>query len=160
MKTIFYAQTHDPAAYFRSVGYICIRSRRKLATPGSNSLDRVTSTSLNASYASNARMIRFTLLACLLLFSSSFPVKLPRSAGEGTEMSRMLAVDFEVFGVVQGNEITPPFRLELLSTIRRSCHWLSCLSFLKVSSSGRWVDRRAFWRKFGDHLRLPEIQFN
>ncbi|XP_012540380.1 acylphosphatase-1 [Monomorium pharaonis] len=46
-------------------------------------------------------MTRFILLVCLL-FLSSFPVKLPRSAGEGTEMSRMLAVDFEVFGVVQG----------------------------------------------------------
>ncbi|XP_024867502.1 uncharacterized protein LOC112451830 isoform X2 [Temnothorax curvispinosus] len=37
------------------------------------------------------------LLACLL-----FPSSLPRLAGEGTEMSRMLAVDFEVFGIVQG----------------------------------------------------------
>ncbi|XP_012058596.1 PREDICTED: acylphosphatase-1-like [Atta cephalotes] len=46
-------------------------------------------------------MIRFVLLACLL-FSSSFPVKLSRSAGEEMEMSRMLAVDFEVFGIVQG----------------------------------------------------------
>ncbi|KAG5314004.1 PREDICTED: acylphosphatase-1-like [Acromyrmex echinatior] len=46
-------------------------------------------------------MIRFVFLACLL-FSSSFPVKLPRSAGEETEMSKMLAVDFEVFGIVQG----------------------------------------------------------
>ncbi|XP_018369280.1 PREDICTED: acylphosphatase-1-like isoform X2 [Trachymyrmex cornetzi] len=45
-------------------------------------------------------MIRF-VLACLL-FSFSFPVKLPQSAGEETEMSRMLAVDFEVFGIVQG----------------------------------------------------------
>ncbi|KYM97165.1 Acylphosphatase-1, partial [Cyphomyrmex costatus] len=47
------------------------------------------------------RMIRFVLLTCLL-FPSSFPVKLPRSAGKETEMSRMLAVDFEVFGIVQG----------------------------------------------------------
>ncbi|XP_018401447.1 PREDICTED: acylphosphatase-1-like [Cyphomyrmex costatus] len=46
-------------------------------------------------------MIRFVLLTCLL-FPSSFPVKLPRSAGKETEMSRMLAVDFEVFGIVQG----------------------------------------------------------
>ncbi|XP_018052908.1 PREDICTED: acylphosphatase-1-like [Atta colombica] len=46
-------------------------------------------------------MIRFVLLACLF-FSSSFPVKLSRSAGEEMEMSRMLAVDFEVFGIVQG----------------------------------------------------------
>ncbi|XP_018308601.1 acylphosphatase-1 isoform X1 [Mycetomoellerius zeteki] len=46
-------------------------------------------------------MIRFVLFACLL-FPSSFPVKLPRLAGEETEMSRMLAVDFEVFGIVQG----------------------------------------------------------
>ncbi|XP_011695325.1 PREDICTED: acylphosphatase-2-like isoform X2 [Wasmannia auropunctata] len=46
---------------------------------------------------------RIVLLACLLLLPSSFPIKLPRSAaGEGTEMSRMLAVDFEVFGIVQG----------------------------------------------------------
>ncbi|XP_071565887.1 acylphosphatase-1 [Temnothorax nylanderi] len=54
--------------------------------------------------------VGFALLACLL-FSSSFPVnpvnpvELPRLAGEGTEMSRssrMLAVDFEVFGIVQG----------------------------------------------------------
>ncbi|XP_077272992.1 acylphosphatase-1 [Temnothorax americanus] len=37
-----------------------------------------------------------------LLARSSFPPSLPRLAGQGTEMSRMLAVDFEVFGIVQG----------------------------------------------------------
>ncbi|XP_018346185.1 PREDICTED: acylphosphatase-1-like isoform X1 [Trachymyrmex septentrionalis] len=46
-------------------------------------------------------MIRFVLLVCVL-FSSSFPVKLPRSAEEETEMSKMFALDFEVFGIVQG----------------------------------------------------------
>ncbi|KAL6250913.1 hypothetical protein P5V15_000056 [Pogonomyrmex californicus] len=46
-------------------------------------------------------MIGFILFVCLL-FPSLFPVKLPHSAVEGTEMSRMLAVDFEIFGIVQG----------------------------------------------------------
>jgi len=49
-------------------------------------------------------MTGFVFLACLL-FTLSFPVKLPRPAGEETGMSRMLAVDFEVFGIVQGNKI-------------------------------------------------------
>ncbi|XP_011874450.1 PREDICTED: acylphosphatase-1-like isoform X5 [Vollenhovia emeryi] len=44
-------------------------------------------------------MIGFILLVCL-----SFPVnpELPSLAGDETEMARMLALDFEVFGVVQG----------------------------------------------------------
>ncbi|RLU20381.1 hypothetical protein DMN91_006989 [Ooceraea biroi] len=46
-------------------------------------------------------MIAFTLLACLLLPSLSRE-KLPLSAENSSKMARMLAVDFEVFGIVQG----------------------------------------------------------
>lgn len=55
-------------------------------------------------------MIGFVFLACL-----SFPVKLPQLAGERTEMSRMLAVDFEVFGIVQGNFISDSNSRRLLT---------------------------------------------
>ncbi|XP_020295162.1 acylphosphatase-1-like [Pseudomyrmex gracilis] len=45
-------------------------------------------------------MIRYICFACLL-FSLLFLEKLPLSTGE-VKMSKMLAVDFEVFGIVQG----------------------------------------------------------
>lgn len=48
------------------------------------------------------RMIGFTLLVCSLI-SSSFFEQLSPSTGS-PEMSRILAVDFEVFGIVQGKQ--------------------------------------------------------
>lgn len=74
---------------------------RESATSDMQTVSGKVSIEFNTEGTSARRMIAFVFLACLPLPSLSRE-KLPLSVDQ-SDMSKMLAVDFEVFGVVQGN---------------------------------------------------------